>query len=262
MKLNLLTTIILPVFASCQSLDMQDGHQPASQQYSTPAKVGHYEKVTDIPLPDGFARIKGTDSLFADWLGQVHLKKDNRVFKYNGELKANQSAQFAVLDISVGNKDLQQCADAVMRLRAEFLYSKQRFNEIRFSDNAGKIYTLHGAVGRKEFDQYLEQVFSYCGTLSLEKQLHAQKNFHDIQPGDVLIKGGSPGHAVIVMEVATNKEGKKIYLLAQSYMPAQDIHILKNLMNDSLSPWYEVCDDNCLIYTPEWTFSSKQLRRW
>ena len=45
-----------------------------------------------------------------------------------------------------------------------------------------------------------------------------------MQIGDVLIQGGSPGHAVIVVDMAENPAtGEKLYLLAQSYMPAQDI---------------------------------------
>ncbi|HUP13495.1 MAG TPA: DUF4846 domain-containing protein, partial [Niastella sp.] len=101
-----------------------------------------------------------------------------------------------------------------------------------------------------------------CGTISLEKQLHAVVDISSIQPGDVFIKGGSPGHAVIVMDVAVNKEGKKIYLLAQSYMPAQNIHVLKNLIYKNLSPWFRTDTANPFIYTPEWNFSAKQLKRW
>lgn len=83
----------------------------------------------------------------------------------------------------------------------------------------------------------------------------------DIEPGDVLIRGGFPGHAVIVMDVATNNKGSKIYLLAQSYMPAQDIHILKNFDSNNLSPWYEVTDET-VIQTPEYNFSKYELKRW
>jgi hypothetical protein len=100
-----------------------------------------------------------------------------------------------------------------------------------------------------------------CGSASLSKQLKPVNSFSQIQPGDVLIRGGFPGHAVIVMDVAVNALGKKIYLLAQSYMPAQDIHVLKNPMNTDLSPWYEVNEDN-IITTPEYTFTQHELRRW
>ena len=76
------------------------------------------------------------------------------------------------------------------------------------------------------FRRYLDMVFNYAGTLSLSKELIALP-YKNLQPGDVLIQGGSPGHAVVVMDVAVNRDGKKLYLLAQSYMPAQEIHVLK-----------------------------------
>ena len=79
--------------------------------------------------------------------------------------------------------------------------------------------------------------------------------------GDVLIRGGFPGHAVIVMDVAVNSQGKKIYLIAQSYMPAQDIHVLINPANNEISPWYEV-DDAEIIETPEYIFTRNELKTW
>lgn len=222
----------------------------------TPARVG------DIPLPEGYERKAAAKGSFAQWLQNVPIKKDRTVYLYNGQPKINQDAQYAVLDIPVGNKDLQQCADAVMRLRAQYLYSQKRYAEISFSDNNGKKYVCPATTDSTRFERYLETVYSYCGTISLEKQLHPVKDITTIQPGDVIIKGGSPGHAVIVMDVAVNKEGKKIYLIAQSYMPAQNIHVLKDPMYKNLSPWYWADTDNPFIHTPEWTFSTKQLKRW
>jgi hypothetical protein len=87
------------------------------------------------------------------------------------------------------------------------------------------------------------------------------RSFKAIQAGDVLIRGGFPGHAVIVADVAVNKNGKKVYLLAQSYMPAQDIHLLKNPVNPNLSPWY-FADESLVIETPEWTFHARDLHTW
>jgi len=90
-----------------------------------------------IPEPTGFSRVKALPGSFAAWLRTVPLKMDKRVYLYNGKLKPNQSAQFAVIDIPVGNKDLQQCADAVMRLRAEYLFSQEKYREIRFMAYSG-----------------------------------------------------------------------------------------------------------------------------
>jgi hypothetical protein len=251
MARNVIMIIIVQVFA-CAQVEKPDS---LALDEKLPTKVA------DISLPTGFIRKNYSDSSFAHWLREVPIKKDTRVFLYNGTLKRNQSAQFAVLDVPVGNKDLQQCADAVMRLRAEYLYSLRRYTAISFADNSGRRYTCPAGVDRPGFEKYLEKVFSYCGTISLQQQLKPVA-LGTIQPGDVLIKGGSPGHAVIVIDVAENAAGNKIYLLAQSYMPAQDVHLLKNPSNDGLSPWYEVDAGNQQIITPEWPFTTGQLRRW
>ena len=80
--------------------------------------------------------------------------------------------------------------------------------------------------------------------------------------GDVFIKGGSPGHCVIVVDMAENRNtGQKVFLLAQSYMPAQDIQILTNQQNDEFSPWYSN-DFGDTLETPQWTFSKDELKRF
>lgn len=243
----------------------------------------HYSTVAQIPLPAGYARIPLEAGSFGAWLRKAPLKENNTVYLYNGERKPNQSAQFAVLDISVGKKDLQQCADAVMRLYAEYLYTSQQFEKIAFHATDGtlmdysswmkgyrflikqgrlrKQLTGTACQGRDCFNQYLQVVFSYAGTLSLSKELAVVSKAEDIQVGDVFIRGGSPGHAVLVMDMAANAAGGKVFLLAQSYMPAQDIHILKNPVN-SLYPWYYVASGSSLVVTPEWVFKWGELMRF
>ena len=55
-------------------------------------------------------------------------------------------------------------------------------------------------------------VFMYAGTASLSRELPTVL-YTSLQPGDVFIKGGSPGHAVIVMDVAIHPNtGKKVFL--------------------------------------------------
>ncbi|MGG9972294.1 DUF4846 domain-containing protein [Ferruginibacter sp. SUN002] len=220
----------------------------------------YYPSIGAIPLPQNYTRSDTSSGTFAYWLRNIHLKKDKTVYQYNGKRKWNQSAQFAVLDISVGDKDLQQCADAVMRLRAEYLYSNKKFAAITFKDNNGTAYKFTEPFTREHFNKYLERVFGMCGSASLSKELKSIP-VSDIQAGDVFIRGGFPGHAVLVVDVAKNDKGQKVYMLAQSYMPAQDIHILNNPADDDLSPWYEVNDDD-QIQTPEYVFTNKELKRW
>ena len=98
--------------------------------------VNPYATIGAIPLPAGYHRVVEGDGSFGAWLRMVALKKGTTVYLYNGKPKVNQDAQFAVLDVSVGHEDLQQCADAVMRLRAEYLYS--RGENIEFFTETGK----------------------------------------------------------------------------------------------------------------------------
>jgi len=88
--------------------------------------------------PPGFTRSATPPGSFGQWLRQLPLKpRGHSVHLYDGRLKLNQSAHAGVIDIDVGNRDLQQCADAVMRLRAEYLYGQNRFGDIQFNFTDG-----------------------------------------------------------------------------------------------------------------------------
>lgn len=220
-----------------------------------PATIGN------IRLPEGFTRPEYPAGSFASWLRELALKPDKAVYLFNGQLKKNQSAQFAVLEMPRSTTDLQQCADVLMRLRAEYLFAQKRYNEIRFTDFEGRNYAWKESSNREEFERYLANVFGWCGSASLEKQLTLVPDFTTIVPGDVLIRGGFPGHAVMVADMAVNKKGEKIFTLVQGYQPAQDMHILVNPLKHETTPWYFIPESDT-IYTPEWVFYKPQLRRW
>jgi len=239
--------------------------------------------VERFKTPKGYGRVALSKGTFGNYLRNFPLKNANAKVKlYDGSDKPNQEAHVAVLDIDVGSYDLQQCADAVMRLRAEYLFNSNQKEEISFNfTNGFKADFRTWSKGNKilvsgnnvswtpepssnssyaSFRKYMKMVFIYAGTASLEKELHP-KNLSSIQVGDVLIRGGYPGHAVIVMDVAKSKtSGDKIFMLAQSYMPAQDVHVLKNPSNANLSPWYAVTECEEAVKTPEWTFNKKLIK--
>ncbi len=233
--------------------------------------------------PVGFARVAVQDNSFAGYLRHLPLKTFGaNVHLYNGRLKNRQDVHASVINMSVGGKDLQQCADAVMRLHAEFLFAADRKDDITFNFTSGfkapfsrwakgeRIrvngnacsWVSGGKAGATHDDllNYLDMVFTYAGTASLSKELKGASS-SPVQPGDVFIQGGHPGHAVIVVDVAGNTKGEQIFLLAQSYMPAQEIHVLKNPQDPNLSPWFKLNDGDELV-TPEWTFRWDQRKRW
>lgn len=237
---------------------------------------------TRFVLPKGFERKSVALNSFAEYLRNLPLKPaGSKVRYYNGQIKDN-NVYDAVVDMEISNKNLQQCADAVMRLRGEYQYAQKDFDRISFNLTNGfrMDYTdwMNGkrvlVEGNKtswrqttgpsntyrNFREYMEFVFIYAGTISLSKSMHL-KNISDIAIGDVFIKGGSPGHAVIVVDLAENNKGEKVFLLAQSYMPAQETQILKNPNDSGLSPWYSANISGQLI-TPEWIFDVNQLKTW
>ncbi|MEW6467583.1 MAG: DUF4846 domain-containing protein [Bacteroidota bacterium] len=241
--------------------------------------------VNRIAAPETYQRVELEAKSFGEWLRFIPLKPGKpEVMLYNGQAKSYQGAHYAVIDIDAGTADLQQCADAVMRLRGEYLYSSGLHSQIHFNYTSGdEVSFAKWASGMRpvvtgnkvswkkaaaadssypSFRKYMNNIFMYAGTLSLCKELKKAGSPSDIMPGDVFIVGGSPGHAVMVMDVAQNGKGEKVFLLAQSYMPAQDMHILVNPNNASLSPWYAVSEISEHLVTPEWTFGSKQLMRF
>jgi hypothetical protein len=83
--------------------------------------------------PSGYQRVAVSSDSFGQWLRNLPLKPDGApVYLFDGTLKENQSAHGAVVDIDVGGEDLQQCADAVIRLRAEYLLVSGRAEDICF----------------------------------------------------------------------------------------------------------------------------------
>jgi hypothetical protein len=217
--------------------------------------------------PKDYERVSLKKSHFGSYLRKLPLKPFNSKVKYyDGTTKYNNNVYISVVDMEIGSRDLQQCADAVMRLRGEFLFKQKRLQDIHFtfvSDGKPRYFKKYakGDHSYKKFRRYMNYIFAYANTASLRKELAKVNNIQDIQVGDVFIQQGNPyGHAVIVVDVAQNAQGEKIFMIAQSYMPAQETQILVNTKNTKLSPWYIAKEGT--LYTPEWTFESTDLRRF
>ncbi len=218
-----------------------------------------------IAPPTGFERVPAPDGTFSGWLRGLPLKPaGSPVLTYTGKPKWRQDAHVAVIDIDVGKRDLQQCADAIMRLRGEWLFGAGRKTSIAFNDTDGKrrAFSRQSKQDYPAFRKYMDLVFAYAGTYSLERELKPV-DIGDMEIGDVFIKGGFPGHAVLVADMAVDKaSGEKRFLLIQSYMPAQEMHVLKSPKSADGSAWYSANDIGDQLVTPEWVFARTALKRW
>ena len=92
--------------------------------------------------PDGYSWVDEKPDSFGYYLENFPLKKyGSPILKYDGTEIATQNLHEAIFDIDTGNKDLQQCADALIRLRAEYLFKTKKFDEIKFHFTSGDLMT-------------------------------------------------------------------------------------------------------------------------
>ncbi|MBR0503440.1 MAG: hypothetical protein IJJ77_09390 [Paludibacteraceae bacterium] len=221
---------------------------------------------------------------YAEWLLSRELYPVGyKTHLYDGSVKSHE-CQVGVLKYDLIGQDLQQCADAAMRLRAEYLYENNQYDKIHFKFTSGFrcdykkwrmgfrvkfdtksqaswVRTAGLSYDYDSFKNYLKLVFTYAGTYSLSKEM-IPVSIEDVKPGDLLINGGMPGHAVTVMDVLKSKDNKTVKMMfSQSYMPAQEIEIL---MNGDGSPWFtiDLSNKDGMIYTPEYTFKKTLFMRW
>jgi hypothetical protein len=283
-RASLLLTLTLALWPGSELLAFSQQVGPSGLVYPWLPKHGAPAGAvaTRFPVPAGCRRVAAAAGSWGEWLRWLPLRPiGTKARLYNGALKERAEVVAAVADIDVGTQDLQQCADAVIRLRAEYLFShdpnKVHFHlttgyDFWFSDFvAGKTFKVNGeavtpatrpaeAATHNALGRYLIPTFGYAGTLSLSREL-LPRPLAAVQPGDVLIHGGAPGHAVLVVDVAEHPTTHQKYLLlAQSYMPAQNIHILRNVEQPALGAWFAVPGPERTAFdTPEWTFGTHEL---
>ena len=238
---------------------------------------------TRIHTPEGFTRIPSISKELTGFLRELTLKEaGSEVLLYNGLPKDNQDGHVAVFDLDTGSRDLQQCADSILRIYAEYYWSIGAYDKIAFHLTNGFLmeYTKWQGGNRivvngndvrwikteifdssyEEFRRYLTMVFAYAGTLSLSKECEGIA-LEQMRPGDMFLQSGSPGHCVLVVDTAQDKDGNQCFLLAQGFMPAQDFHVLKNPLHPE-DPWYYASEITFPLSTPSWTFDEGSLVRW
>lgn len=239
---------------------------------------------SSLPPPEGYKRIQVTKDSFGAWLRGLPLRPEGTpVLSHQGTtiLAAGDSRLAAVVELDVGTANLQQCADSVIRLHAEWLWAGKQPDRLAYRFTSGdlaawsryaagdrarvagsKVTWVRSAApdaSRASFRAWLDLVFTYAGTHSLSS-LKARPSREDVRPGDFFVLGGSPGHVVLVLDVAANAAGKKVALLGQGFMPAQDFHVLA--AEGETGVWFPLEEGEDVV-TPFWKpFPWSSLRRF
>jgi hypothetical protein len=199
------------------------------------------ETIGGISVPLGFSRVEVGEGSFGAFLRDFPLmKRGSHMRYYDGRLAYGQIFGYAVLDLPM-LANTEQCADAVMRMRAEYLWKNGHYGSIHFHSVSGLDQKYFGGNDRQKFEHYLRTVYGNSNTFSLRREME-RKPLAEISPGDVLVYEspgpGVYGHAVLVVDVAINpRNGKKAVMLAQSSTPALTMHVIRNIFHPLRSPW-------------------------
>lgn len=193
-----------------------------------------------FPPPPG-ARPVARDA-YGEWLGALPLLPAGAaVLTYDGRAVSIPAAR--VVDLPLPKQDLQQCADSALRLRATWERATGRSPAFHYTSGdlsawsawaAGTRPRVRGrtvsfvkgaaapSTGDASFEAWLLDLFTYAGTRSLPLDTVAAT---EPRAGDLVLIPGSPGHVVVLLDVAT--DGVTTWVLAgQGFMPAMSFHVL------------------------------------
>jgi len=238
-----------------------------------------------IAPPKGHARVKIADGTFGAFLRRLPLRPEGTpVNTYAGEIlrQPGDPRIAAVVEVDVSKVDLQQCADSVIRMHAEWLWSKGERERIGYHFLSGdfaawpryaagarpviegnKVQWAQSAKSASDhatFRKYLDLVFNYASTISLDKRSSLPIERSELAPGDFFVLPGGPGHAILILDVAKDADGRRVALLGQGYMPAQDFQVLIP-PGAQHGPWFSM--EGADVDTPFWPvpFPWSSLRR-
>ncbi len=237
-----------------------------------------------VNIPVGFKRVEYAKGSFQEYLRNYELKPfGSKIINYDDSQYFWQSGHVGVLEIPVPKNGLQQCADALIRVRSEYLWDNNRKEEIGFNFTSGHYCSwskyaegyrpkINGSKvsfhktaakdhSKTNFYKYLNLIYTYSGTLSLYNELPKINDVSKLQIGDMLIKGGTPGHIAIICDEIVNETGDKLFLLFQGNTPAQSVHLVKNLEDSTISPWYKL-EKDAVIPVSNYTFYDSKFVRF
>ena len=149
---------------------------------------------TRVNLPEGYKRVSYSNGSYEDYLRNYKLKPfGSKIINYDDSEYFWQGGHVGILEVPVPKNGLQQCADALIRIRSEYLWESNRKDEIGFNFTSGhycswvayaegyrpKINgnkvsfhkTASVNTSKENFYKYLNLIYMYSGTLSLYNEL-------------------------------------------------------------------------------------------
>lgn len=265
MKNYLVYTLLLLILSACNTHVARSAFDSSEDIKNTQVAmlVNYKELAVDLRFktPEGYSR-QPIQSEFGQYIHGIKLKPCSvPAFTYDGIEKLNPNLYVGVLNLEPLKKNVQFYANAILRLRAEHSFIQKHYTNFNFAEDIDtyKQY-VKGDFSYKKFLAYLDYMLLNTSPNTIDSMLE-DIALEEMAVGDLFYQSSHlKSNAVLVIDVAVDQHGNKLFLLAHSHYPGQDIQVLSNPSNEFISPWYE--NKKGVLLTPEWRFSSSDLKRF
>ncbi len=217
-----------------------------------------------FPTPPGYSRVAVEPGSFAEWLRSLPLAAEGTpVTTFDGKesLAGDDDYLAGVIAIDTGNADLQQSSDVIIRLQAEYLWSKGEKARISYSSatklnmplsrwekgqrllpNGPNVFWVikeaqPSELTYAEFRRYLDAVFNWANSTALAARSTVVSDPKELVPGDFFLQSRAPNHVAIVLDLAEKPSGERVALLGQARNPAESVHVVRP---GKATPWFSV----------------------
>jgi len=194
-----------------------------------------------ISVPKGFQREAYPTGSYSDWIQSLPLKSQPVILNYKGQVvEAGFYQVFGVVRLPLlFQSDLEQCADFAMRFWAEYHKAIGKLDQLYLFDYSG--HKIYFANSGKSYANFLKSAFAAANSHSLQngcKPVAAD----EIIPGDMFVQNerGGIGHVSVIMDACKSKQGKRLFLIGYSFMPAQEFHIERASDSYGSEGWFTV----------------------
>jgi hypothetical protein len=215
-----------------------------------------------IPVPNGFLReIYPTDS-YSHWIQNLPLKVPPIILNYKGQVvESGLYRVFGVVGLPLLFKsDIEQCADFAMRFWAEYHKSAGTLDKLFLFNYSGR--KMRFVSSGKSFINFLKSAFANTNSYSLKKGC-SRVAASEIIPGDMFVQNerGGIGHVSVVLDACKSKQGKRLFLIGYSFMPAQEFHIEKSSDQYGTEGWFTV-EGYTMYLHDHLNYGKPELRRF
>ncbi len=193
----------------------------------------------NIPVPGGYSRETYSGGSYSDWVQNLPLKDRPVILNYQGQVI--ESGFYNVGGVVrmplLFRSDLEQCADFAMRFWAEYHRSMGKLNQFYLFDYNGRKKRFKQSG--QSFNKFIKSAFANTNSHSLKKGCVPVES-SQLRPGDMFIQNerGGIGHVSVILDVGRSKEGKKLFLIGYSFMPAQEFHIERAKEEYGIEGWF------------------------